>query len=105
MYTLTGRADLGTGQHVEMPPSSCVGVPRACCCLHGMQSRERLVRTVSDTAQKGGTHSLEGAGTELLVLLYTPPCHCYCHCRWSLSQSVVAVVGRWSVVLVGGHRS
>jgi hypothetical protein len=48
--------------------SSCV-VPRAHCCLHGMQknpSRERLVRTVSGH-RGGGTHSLEGADAELLV--------------------------------------
>jgi hypothetical protein len=55
-----------TGQHVEMSPSSCVGVPSSRLLFAWHAEGSQLGETSQDT-ERGGTHSLEGTDTELLV--------------------------------------
>ena len=57
-----------TVQHVEMLPSSCVGVPSSPLLFAWHAEESQLGENSQDSqdTERGGTHSLEGADMELL---------------------------------------
>ena len=57
-----------TGQHVKMLPSSCVGMPSSPLLFAWHAEESQLGENSQDSqeTERGGTHSLEGADTELL---------------------------------------